>query len=174
MIACVDVHYSDATATAACVVFKGWADEDWVEERIVTEEISAPYEPGKLYLRELPPLLSVLFALENQIEIVIVDGNVWLDDEGKPGLGARLHDALKSEVAVIGVAKGFYYQGDSVCEVKRGESARPLYVTSVGIALTEAAENIGTMLGAFRVPMTLKRADSLCRGHCECGSPACE
>ena len=172
MIACVDVHYSAQLATAACVVFADWQDEDLIEEHLISEPISAEYEPGKLYLRELPPILSILGAVDGDIDRVIVDGNVWLDDDGRPGLGARLFDALGAgRVAVIGVAKSFFFEGDRVVPVKRGGSERPLYVTAAGIDVAEAAEQVRTMRGEFRLPENLKRADSLCRGNRQIGDP---
>lgn len=57
----------------------------------------------------------------------------WLDGVSKPGLGAHLYQALDGQVAVVGVAKTKLQGADRACEVIRGASRRPLFVTAVGI-----------------------------------------
>ena len=51
-------------------------------------------------------------------------------------------------------------------EVVRGESKKPLLVTSTG-DLDEAARAIATMAGPYRVPHLLKRVDQLVRKAAE-------
>lgn len=154
MIAIVDVHYSADRATAACVTAREWTDEKPLRERVVRVTGIAPYVPGKLYLRELPPILAVL---DPEADIVVVDGFVWLA-HGRKGLGARLADAMK--VAVVGVAKTAF-RGARPIEVFRGESKKPLYVTSTGFR--KAAACVRSMHGPFRIPTLLRRADELSR-----------
>ncbi len=47
----------------------------------------------------------------------VIDGYVWLDDQGKKGLGARLYDALDAQIPVIGVAKTLFATATSAIEV---------------------------------------------------------
>jgi deoxyribonuclease V len=165
MIACTDVHYTDSHAIAACILFRGWSDahaDCAITER---EENTAPYEPGRFYRRELPPLLSVISKLPVHPEVIIIDGYVWLGDWDRPGLGAHLHKALDESAAVIGVAKNPFRFGPAVRSVRRGTSARPLYVSAAGMDLNQAAACIVGLHGEFRVPTLLKRVDRLCRGH---------
>ena len=100
----------------------------------------APYEPGRFFARELPPLCAVLRLVSVPLEAIVVDGYVWLGDD-QPGLGAHLHAALDKKTPIIGVAKR-PYRGAPAVEVLRGTSARPLYVTAAGIVNdTRFAEN---------------------------------
>ena len=164
MIACTDVHYTDYHATAACILFRNWSDSHSCQAITQRYEEPAPYEPGRFYRRELPALLSVISKLTVRPEIIIIDGYVWLGDWDHPGLGAHLHKTLGGGVAVIGVAKKLFLRGPAVQTIRRGTSARPLYVSAAGMDLNEAAARIIELHGEFRVPTLLKRVDRLCRG----------
>lgn len=167
MIVALDVAYDEGadTACAAGVAFTRFEDAEPTATEVVTVHGVAPYVPGALYRRELPPLLAVLARFED-VRIAIVDGHARLG-EG-PGLGAHLRDALAEDgrdVAVIGVAKNAY-RGAPAIEVFRGESLRPLYVTAIGIDTEEAAAHVAAMHGAHRLPTLLALADRLARdGH---------
>jgi deoxyribonuclease V len=165
MIACTDVHYTDYHATAACILFRDWSDTH--PDLTITERVQdpAPYEPGQFYRRELPALLAVVSKFTLRLEVIIIDGYVWLGDWDHPGLGAHLHRTLGGGVAVIGVAKKLFLRGPAVQTIRRGNSARPLYVSAAGMDLNEAAARIVELHGEFRVPTLLKRVDRLCRGY---------
>jgi deoxyribonuclease V len=163
MIACTDVHYTNTHAIAACILLRGWSDAHCDLAIIERLKDPAPYEPGRFYRRELPALLSVLSKLTVRPEVIIVDGYVWLGDWDHPGLGAYLHKALAGSTAVIGVAKKPFRPGPAVQTIRRGTSARPLYVSTAGMDLNEAAARIVELHGESRVPTLLKRVDRLCR-----------
>jgi deoxyribonuclease V len=95
--------------------------------------------------------------------VVIVDGYVWLDGSGKPGLGGHLFQALGERVTVVGIAKTPLHGADGAHEVLRGSSQRPLFVTAAGIPADVAAEHVRAMHGAHRIPTLLSRVDALCR-----------
>jgi deoxyribonuclease V len=107
-----------------------------------------------------------------QVELIVIDGYVWLDENRRPGFGAYLHEAMGERIPVVGVAKTRFATDDQAIEVRRGASDRPLYVTAAGIDPELAADAILEMHGAFRIPTLLKRVDSLSRdcsmwaGHC--------
>jgi deoxyribonuclease V len=166
VIVAVDVDYRESEVVAAAVGFASWTDAHTTIEVVVTSDAPpAPYEPGRFYRRELPHVVSVLALLAPPFEAIVIDGYVWLDGaHALPGLGAHLYDALGGTVPVIGVAKTAF-AGASAIEVVRGESARPLHVTAVGIAATVAAEHVLAMHGDYRIPTLLKRVDRLARGH---------
>ena len=126
----------------------------------------APYVPGNFYLRELPCLLAVLPRLPAVPACIVVDGYVWVSAQGKPGLGARLHAALSHAAPVVGVAKTAFkpLHGSPLVElVYRGGSARPLFVTSLGIDVARAGVLVRSMHGRYRIPDALRRADHLAR-----------
>ncbi len=162
MIACVDVAYENAAACAAGITFRDWADASPLEERVIPVQGVQPYQPGQFFRRELPCLLAVLRSLPS-VELVIVDGYVWLGGTDKPGLGAHLHQALGGRAAVVGVAKSRFKGTGTAGEVFRGRSRRPLFITAVGLSQECAAQHVRSMHGPYRIPTLLKRVDDLCR-----------
>jgi hypothetical protein len=91
-----------------------------------------PYRPGEFWLRELPPLRAGLDGLTG-MALLVIDGYVDLDPDGRPGLGARARARDEFGVPVIGVAKSPFRTATHAISVLRGTSARPLYVTAAGI-----------------------------------------
>lgn len=164
MKACVNVQYRATEAVAACVVFREWTDERPERELTVRVPSPAAYEPGRFYLRELPCLLAVIEPLRASLEVVVIDGYVWLDADGRRGLGAHLHEALGRAVPVVGVAKTAFAGGGFAVAVLRGVSKRPLYITGAGVEAAAAADLIRSMHGGFRIPTLLARVDRLARG----------
>lgn len=158
----VDVHYlDDGTARAAAVaaVERDFSPVAWTRTAVVPA--GAPYVPGEFYLRELPPLRAVIPAC-GELSLIVVDGYVDLDPDGRPGLGAHVH--AEFGVPVIGVAKTAFRDASHAARVVRGRSARPLYVTAAGMAVSKAAAVVSGMAGNFRIPDALKLADRLARG----------
>ena len=98
------MHYEGGHARAACLVFERWESSSAAERVVVTTRVTAEYVPGEFFKRELPPLLTVLGRVATSLDVVVVDGYVWLTGKGA-GVGAHLHEALGRAVAVVGVAK---------------------------------------------------------------------
>lgn len=165
MLLALDVQYAELAVVTAVVGFGDWSDRtstlEYVRRAAVAPE---PYQPGAFYKRELPFLLEVVTLVQrcHPVEAVVIDAHVWLR-AGQPGLGARLHEALR-RTAVIGVAKAAFAQGCAV-PLLRGGSGRPLYISAAGVNAHEAAEFIRAMYGPHRLPTLLKLADRLARGH---------
>ena len=113
MLACLDVDYRAAESVAACLLFHDWPDP--IEAQALIERLppAAPYQPGQFYLRELPCLLAVLRRAPSPVDVVVIDGYVWLGEQGQPGLGARLHQELG--LPVIGVAKTAFHGSRGRC-----------------------------------------------------------
>lgn len=174
MIAFLDVAYTDTVARSACVLAEAWTDEAPADELVTEVDGVLPYQPGNFYLRELPPLLQVLSRVPLPLDVIVVDGYVWVDD--KPGLGARLRAALvgspHGHAAVVGAAKTRWHSGagaplrgeQRVVGVWRGKSVKPLYVTAVGVDVEVAAGWIRGMYGKSRLPTLLRWVDRLSRG----------
>ncbi len=123
---------------------------------------STPYVPGNFFVRELPCLRAVLAGIA-RLDLLIVDGYVDLDPSGRPGLGA--HVRAEVDVPIIGVAKTAFLAATHAIEVRRGTATRPLYVTSAGMPIAEAAALVADMSGPYRLPDALRRVDALARGR---------
>ncbi len=166
--AAVDVHYPPTGgARAACVVTADPRFGEVVAEHVVSLAEVAPYRPGEFFVRELPALRAVL-AHAGQLDLLVVDGYVDLDPDGRPGLGAHAH--AEFDVAVVGVAKTAFRGAVHAIPVCRGQASRPLYVTAAGLPRTEAADLVKHMAGRYRLPDALRRVDALARSV-PAGSP---
>jgi deoxyribonuclease V len=156
-----DVHYLETGGARAAAV--GYADAAFsrlTQDRAELVPEIQPYQPGRFYLRELPPLHAVLDGLAG-MALLVVDGYADLDPDGRPGLGAYAHEEFG--VPVIGVAKTAFRTATHAIPVLRGTSARPLYVTAAGMPRTDAAELVRRMAGPHRMPDALRRVDTLAR-----------
>jgi deoxyribonuclease V len=151
MIACLDVCYHDTAACAAAVTFRDWTDAVAADETTIPIRDVQPYESGQFFRRELPCLLAVLGTLRS-IDLVVIDGYVWLDGASRPGLEAHLFQALAAAVPVVGIAKTKFAGADRAREVIRGTSKRPLFVTAVGVDADVAALWVHSMHGEHRIP----------------------
>lgn len=162
MILAIDVHYTENEAVAAGVTFDDWSDT--AAKGLYISKISPVhrYIPGEFYKRELPCIDALLKEHHLEPDTIVVDGYVLLDDD-KKGLGYYLYTHLNSSTTVIGVAKNPFRNIPDHCKLYRGESTKPLYITSVGIPQKEAKEHIGSMDGEYRFPTLLKLVDSICR-----------
>lgn len=165
MILAVDVHYDGDLALIAGVAFENWEDGCEVNSYVSRFCGVKTYVPGEFYRRELPCILKLLDEHKLDPDIIVIDGFVQLGSPEKPGLGMHLFKALKSRVAVIGVAKNPFAGVLDECKILRGKSLKPLYVTSVGIFPDLARRYIRSMSGENRIPTLIKKADRLCRGR---------
>lgn len=163
MIVAFDTYYFENKAKTVCLAFENWNDSD--KFKVFTEilENINEYIPGEFYKREMPCILSLLQKIDNSnIDAIIVDGFVFLDDNDKLGLGGHLYEALNYNIPVIGVAKSnFATINQHKKELYRGQSKNPLHITSIGMDLDIATENIRRMSGQYRMPTLLKELDKL-------------
>ena len=130
------------------------------EEHVAWQPTVAAYQPGRFYLRELPPITAVLSTTE-RLDLLLIDGYADLDPAGTPGLGARLH--VDTGLPIIGVAKSAFRAATHAIPVYRGPAVRPLYVTAAGFPAVRAAALVTAMAGSHRIPDALRRADALAR-----------
>jgi deoxyribonuclease V len=160
--AAVDVHYLGAAGARAALVT---ADDARFAELADTATIlvaeTEQYRPGEFYLRELPPIRAVC-RHAGPFALIVVDGYVDLDPQGQRGLGGYVHAEFGAPV--IGVAKTSYRSATHAAQIRRGQSARPLYITAAGLTITEAAGLVENMAGPFRIPDALRTVDRLARG----------
>ncbi len=159
----IDVHYFNSKARAAAVSFSDWQASKADDCFVVEVNGVAAYESGAFYKRELPIILKLLETYKLKPEIILIDGYVFLDGEVKAGLGKMLYDALEQSTTVIGVAKNSFEGIGERFALYRGQSQRPLYVSSAGIDASDAKNIIRKMHGDYRLPTLLKLVDQLCR-----------
>lgn len=162
MVLAIDVFYTETYAKAVGILFD-WEDD--VPKNIIMENISEveDYVPGQFYKRELPCIMKIIEKVElYMLEAIVVDGYVYVNNEKDSGLGYYVWEALCCKIPIIGVAKNsFFGNAETVVELRRGDSNKPLYISSVGIELDRAVELIKNMKGEFRVPTLLKKLDGI-------------
>ncbi|KUJ62967.1 endonuclease V [Flavobacteriaceae bacterium CRH] len=163
MILAFDTYYFDQKAKTVCLEFAEFNENK--NFNVYTEIIDnvEEYIPGEFYKRELPCILSLLNQIDlSKVDVIIVDGFVYLDDDKKYGLGGYLYEKLNRKIPIIGVAKTNFA---SIVQNKRalirGESIKPLFITAIGIDLEIATQKIESMHGEFRMPTLLKEMDRL-------------
>lgn len=97
-------------------------------------------------------------------DLIIVDGYVTLNDEGKTGLGGYLYEALDQKYPVIGIAKNEFNTPDSQRRcIYRGETKTALFFTAKGADVEDIRLKVEQMHGSFRMPVLLKKLDQLSR-----------
>ncbi len=163
LFAALDVAYTDGRAYGACVTFQDWRSSAPLSVITAETPVSAAYEPGAFFKRELQVLVTLLNGLHPEPTHILVDGYAHFGGPAKPGLGARLRAALEDRPAIVGVAKSPLSGDDWSERAIRGKSAKPLFVTSAGMAEAEAAAGVCAMHGAHRIPTLLALADRIAR-----------
>ena len=161
MVLALDVHYKETgTAKAVGILF------DWTAiqpKKVITEYVNmiSDYIPGEFYKRELPCLLKIIEkAPLKDIEAILVDGHIYVDNDGKYGLGGMLWEALNKQTPIIGLAKtSFFSNKQTVNELYRGKSKKPLFLSVIGCDMEATAEKIKNMKGGYRIPTILKELD---------------
>jgi len=162
MLLFIDVHYSINKVKAVGIIFD-W--EDILFKKIIIERIDGveDYVPGEFYKRELPCLLKIIEKVNlSKIEAIIIDGYVYIDNNGGFGLGGKLWEKLNKQIPIIGIAKSsFFNNKELVREVLRGESKKPLFISSIGYDEEKLIENVLRMKGKYRIPTILKQLDTI-------------
>jgi deoxyribonuclease V len=163
-VVCLDVAYDSMAAAVAGALIRSWDAQDASQMRVRRfDRPPASYESGAFYKRELPLLLSLISGFDEPFEALLIDGYVWLDANHLPGLGGHLFSSLAQSIPVIGIAKTRYRNDTWSIPVLRGESQRPLFVTSAGIQARKAAECVRRMHGDYRIPTILNLVDRAAR-----------
>lgn len=161
MVLALDVHYKDDGSAKSVGILFNW--NDFQPKEILIEYINETdeYIPGEFYKRELPCLLKIIEKVDlADLKGIVIDGYIYINNEKGLGLGGHLWQTLNKQIPIIGVAKNFYHgNAKTVQQIYRGESKKPLYISSVGIDLEQASDLIEQMQGEFRMPDLLKQLD---------------
>lgn len=163
MIYAFDTYYLGNTAKTVCIGFEDWPSTEILVTESEVTQVAGEYISGEFYKRELPCILSLLKKRTlSENDVIVIDGFVVLDDNGKLGLGGHLYEAIHGQAPVVGVAKtNFATLNAAKAAVYRGESKKPLFITAMGMELASAAANITSMAGQYRMPDLLKKLDLL-------------
>ena len=162
----IDVGYFDNKALAVGIVFEEVDSQKPIKIYTTIIDDIAPYEPGAFYKRELPCTLALFKTILEPITTIVIDGYVHLGADQKDGLGMHLYKQV--HLPVIGVAKNYFKETPQECELYRGISQKPIYVTAVGYTQNQAKIMIQKMYGKNRIPDLLKLADRYSRDQSLC------
>jgi deoxyribonuclease V len=162
MVLSLDVHYRNDKAKIVGVLFE-W--DDISTKKIIIECIDKveEYVSGEFYKRELPCLLKIIEKVDLlELEVIIIDGYIFIDNNFKYGLGGILWEKLDRKIPIIGVAKtSFFSNKETVKELIRGNSKKPLYISTIDYPIDKAMENLKKMSGEYRLPTILKQMDTI-------------
>ena len=165
MFLTIDVHYKETYAKTVLLFFENWQSE--TASKIVTHSTHEvlDYEPGAFYKRELPCIMNALKEVSLEaLETIIVDGHVYVDNDGKYGLGGHLYEALEKKFPIIGVAKtSFQSNKETVVEILRGESKNSSMFFATGLNKEVAANHIQNMFGDYLLVFLLKLINQLAK-----------
>lgn len=166
MILAFDTFYIEDKAKTVCFKFDALETKLQIYSEVI--ENKQDYISGEFYKKELPCIVSLMAQINlDDLEFIIIDGYVYLDDKMKKGLGAHLFIMLERRFPIIGVAKTNFATIEKLKSIiLRGESKKPLYISSIGISLDVAAAFIKQMKGNFRIPDTLKKLDQYTKQNC--------
>ena len=110
MLLALDVHYSENANKAVGVLFD-WDDKEPKETIMAFIDKIAEYTPGEFYKRELPCVLKIIEQVKlDSVEAIIIDGYIYVDNDGAFGLGGILYETINKSVPVIGVAKTSFFR----------------------------------------------------------------
>jgi deoxyribonuclease V len=102
-VAGVDVSYlPDSRRVAAAAVVVDLTTGEVVDEVVIEDEVSFPYQPGLLAFREVPVLLTALGGLRRAPDLVMCDGQ-GLAHPARCGLACHL--GVVTGLATLGCAK---------------------------------------------------------------------
>jgi deoxyribonuclease V len=160
----IDVDYRENnTAVASAIVFNDYTSDSILNSYSLNINDVLPYESGKFYKRELPCILKLLNIIKEDIELIIIDGYAHLDIDKKEGIGVHLLNSISDKLPIIGIAKNQFKNTDEKHNVFRGDSKKPLYITSINYDLEKAKHIVSSMHGSNRLPTLAKLVDFTCR-----------
>jgi deoxyribonuclease V len=167
MILAIDVQYKANNGFVCGITFNSWKSQSIQQVYYVIVKNVKEYIPGKFYKRELPCILHLLDSISEPIKTIVIDGYVYLDGKTKMGLGAHLSRCISDDINIVGVAKKPFITLNEGAQIYRGKSKKPLYISCLKDELTLQKTNILSMYGEHRIPILLKKVDSLCREYAQ-------
>jgi len=171
----IDAYYVGDICHVVGGIFNKWTDEHVSEFIYADVKVDSDYIPGEFYKRELPGILKLLEQIDlNKFDKIIIDGYVYLQErisefkyKLRPGLGRHLYAVIKDKypkIEIIGVAKTLYGEANNdgleygLCY--RGNSKKPLYITSTKRRGKNPNYLVKKMSGDYRIPTIIKEVDA--------------
>ncbi|OGW41685.1 MAG: hypothetical protein A2010_09760 [Nitrospirae bacterium GWD2_57_9] len=178
-VAGVDAAFSEDLVFAAACLYR-YPELTLLEQATVEEKIRFPYVPGFLLFLEGPALMAALGKLEQEPDVVLLDGQGIAHPRG---IGSASHLGVLLDLPTIGCAKtrliGEYrepgrHKGDwselrvqekiAGAVLRTRDDVRPLFVSpGHKVDLEDAIRITLGCLGRFRIPEPLRCADMLSR-----------
>lgn len=175
-VAGLDISYRRNKACAACIVME-YPSLRLVRKKVYIDEVSVPYIPTFLALRELPFYITLCYEFKKRKDIIfLVDGH-GLSHPRMLGIASHLGVVL--DIPTIGVAKkkltgiskvidGVEYiivNNLPVCAKIQCETwHRPLYVSiGHGVSLKTAIEIVKSTMKTGSLPEPIRLADKISR-----------
>jgi deoxyribonuclease V len=168
-VAGVDISFSrDNFAIAAAVVID-FITLEVLEEKTLEVELLFPYISGFLGFREADAIISVLKILENNFEVLMVNGHGIMHPRG---FGLASHVGLLINMPTIGVAKrliggNYKFYDDNLLRVikfngKSVGACNNQKCVSIGHKISlKSALNIVEKTSIFKMPEPLRKAHIL-------------
>ena len=111
-IAGVDLAYwkeNDKEYACCCIVLVDFHTLSIIERKYCVDEITVPYIPGCLAVREFGLVEKTVKTLEREVDLYVFDGNGYLHPKH---MGLATHAGIILAKPSIGVAKSFYKFAD--------------------------------------------------------------
>lgn len=168
-IAGVDISFSKDNFSIAAAVVVDFKTFEVLEEKTLEVELLFPYISGFLGFRETDAILSVLNTLENNFDVLMVNGHGIMHPRG---FGLASHVGLLMDIPTIGVAKrlidGKYklYDGNLLRIIKfNGKSVGACNrqkCISIGHKISlKTALDIEEKISIFKMPEPIRQAHIL-------------
>lgn len=167
----------------ACVVMS-YPDLEIIEKHVEVTEVNYPYVPGLLSFREIPILIPLLEKIENEPDILMMDGQGIAHPRrfglashigvilNKPSIGcakSHLIGDYDEPAQEAGSYKYIFQDGDIIGAVVRTrKGVKPVYI-SPGHKITLNTSIVVTLrcCMGYRLPEPVREAHKLTRGRYE-------
>ncbi len=166
-VAGVDVSYKERKAKAAIVVMD--LEFNVLKEKTITCNVNFPYIPTYLSYREAPIILKLLKTVNDEFDILLIDGNGILHPRR---FGLASHVGVLLNKPTIGVAKSLLmgkvkndlvYDGNEVIGAELSFGGKPIYVSAGHLIDLETSVEIVRKFTKKYEPEVLKLAHKLAK-----------
>lgn len=112
-VAGVDLAYWNKNGeeyATCCIVVLDYATKEVIEKKYVVENVTVPYIPGCLAVREIPVFIKAYEKVDTDVDILFFDGNGYLHPRH---MGLATHAGILINKPTIGIAKSYLKINDT-------------------------------------------------------------